>query len=464
MNISITIAGTDRTSDIVFDSIQKTDAVNEEKDTLIFSVDKYADRGFVPEVNQEVAMEIDGVKEFGGAITQVKKSLVDGRRVAFEVTCCDYTQFLARKLVLESYSNQTVNYIIADLISKYAEDFTVANVDCDITIKTMMFNRMSIPECLEKIAKETGYYWYVDYDKDIHFFAQEDNVAPFGITDDNGKSLRNSLKITDNLDQIRNSVTIRGSEERGTERTEIYVGTADQTIFPLANKFAEEPAVEVDGTPVDVGVDYLTKEDDADCFWSYEQKSLRFKASMAGKKVEITGIPLFPILVKIPEPVSINQYGIYEFFKEDKSITSRAEAYQYATAQLNAYKDGVIEGEFQTDTPGLRSGQIINVYSDLMGVDEDFLIQRVTFKPQAKDKAIWSVKLATMRTMGIIQILQDLIRYRTIKEFDPENLLTLAQFDDQMTMEDVCTIPKAVTSPPYKWGAFRWGFGTWSEA
>ena len=259
MNISITIAGTDRTNDIVFDSIQKTDAVNEEKDTLSFSVDKYADRGFVPEVNQEVAMEIDGVKEFGGAITQVKKSLVDGRRVVFEVTCCDYTQFLARKLVLESYSNKTVNYIIADLISKYAEDFTVTNVDCDITIKTMMFNRMSIPECLEKIAKETGYYWYVDYDKDIHFFAQEDNVAPFGITDDNGKSLRNSLKITDNLDQIRNSVTIRGSEERGTERTEIYVGTADQTIFALANKFAEEPAVEVDGTPVDVGVDYLTK-------------------------------------------------------------------------------------------------------------------------------------------------------------------------------------------------------------
>jgi len=462
MNISISISGIDRTDDIDFDTISKTDAINEEKDTLSFCVDKTDGHGFVPEVNQEVVMQIDGQTEFGGAITQVKKSLVDGRRVVFEVECCDYTQYLNRKLVLKSYANKTANYIITDIVSEYAPDFTVNNVDCDIQIKTMLFNRMTVSECLEKLSEATGYYWYVDYDKDIHFFAQEDNAAPFSITDDNGNALKNTLEITDSIDQIRNSVTIRGSEERGVERTETYIGVEDQMIFPLANKFAEEPTVEVDGVAVDVGVDYLTGEEEADCFWSYEQKSLRFKSSMASKKVEITGIPMFPILVKIPEWNSINEYGEYEFFKEDKSITSRSEAYQYAMAQLAAYKDGVIEGEFETDVAGLRSGQIINVNSELMGVDEDFLIQKVSAKYVAKDKAVWSVKLATMRTMGIIQLLQRLIRYRTIKEFDPENLLTLAQFADGLGITDDIDFDYAVSSAPYLYGTARYGFATYS--
>lgn len=462
MNIAISIAGTDRTDDIVFDSLAKNDAVNEEKDTLNFRVYKYGTHGFVPAAGQEVIMTIDSVKEFAGAITKVSKSIQAGNMVVYEAECCDYSQYLNRELVLERYDNQTVDYIINDIITKYSPEFTVNNVNCNIIIKTMLFNRMTVSECLEKLSKETNYYWYIDYDKDIHFFEQNENAAPFSITDSNKKHIKGTLKITDDLSQIRNTVTIRGSEERGEVRTESYVGAAGQTTFPLANKFAELPAVAVDSASVDVGVDYIDKEADYDCFWSYANKSLRFKADMDGKEVAITGIPMFPILIKIPDAESIGQYGVYEFFKEDKSITSRSEAYQYARAQLEGYKNGVIEGEFQTDTPGLRSGQIINVTSVLMGVDEDFLIQSVSAAYLAKDKAVWTVKLATMRTVGIIRVLQDLIRFREIKEYDPENLLNLVQMSDTMTITDTCTVPKTITSPPYRYGTARYGLSTWS--
>lgn len=461
MELSIKINSIDRTENIIFDSIIKSDILNEEKDTLSFRVLKYGTHQFIPEIGQEVEMVIDTIKEFGGIIISVQKSIT-ANMVVFDVECCDYTHNLNRSLVLERYENKKVDYIIADILEKYAPDFTGTNVDCDITISTMLFNRLSISECLEKLSKAVNYYWYVDYDKDVHFFAYDKNSAPFNLTDDNGSWIRETLKITDDLSQIRNIVTIRGSEERGLERTEIYLGVAGQMVFPLANKFAEIPDVEVDDVAVDVGVDFLDQEEGYDCFWSFAQKLLRFKSDMNGKKVEITGIPLFPILVKIPEWNSIDKYGKYEFYKEDKSITSRAEAYKYAQAQLAAYKDGVIEGEFQTNKAGLRSGQQININSTLLGVNEDFLIQSVSFRMLAMNKAIWSVKLATMRTIGIVQLLQNLIRFREIKEFDPENTVNLRQFADDAGIMDAIDFDYNVSSPPYLYGTARYGFATYS--
>ena len=167
-------------------------------------------------------------------------------------------------------------------------------------------------------------------------------------------------------------------------------------------------------------------------------------------------------------PASINTYGIYEVFKEDKSIGSREEALTYALAELEAYKDGIIEGKFKTDTTGLRSGQIITIDSDLLGIDEAFLIQSVRFKLIAKDKGEWTVKLATMRTIGIIQILQDLIRFREIREFDPDNLLSLIQLDSTCKITALVSAPVATTTEDYVWhsGAepnpIIWNLFTWA--
>ena len=461
MTIEILINSVDRTSDIIAESILKEDNINEQKDTLKFQVRKYGTQGFEPETNQEVEMSIDGETEFAGVILSVEKSIKSGRIVVYNVQCVDYSQHLNRKLVLERYDDQTINYIINDIVGKYAADFTVVNVDCDIEIKTVLFNRTTMTEAIDKLAKTVGYSWYVDYNKDIHFFERDDNPAPFSLTDINGMYLQDTLSITDDLSQIRNKVVIRGGEERGIEATEVYIGTSGQEAFPLAHKFAELPAVEVDAAAQDVGVDFLDKEEDFDCFWNYEQQYVRFKVDMDTKVVEISGIPLFPVIVNIIDGASTMEYGVYEFFKEDKSITSRAEALTYAQAQLEAYKDGVIEGKFQTNTLGLRSGQIINVSSDLLGIDEGFLIQRVSFRIVAKDEGIWTVVLATMRTVGIIQVLQDLLRFREMREFDPENLLTLQIFSDSAGATDVLT-DISVNSPPYVWGDAGGNIGVWN--
>jgi hypothetical protein len=468
MEIILLVNSIDVTAEVGIE-IEKNDTVNDDKDELSFTVTKHGSRGFTPLVNQEVSLTIDGTKEFGGVIVEVKKSIQDGKLVVYEVDCVDYTQYLGRKLVMESYLNKTVNYIIADIVSKYAPDFTVANVDCDITIDAMQFNRITIPECLEKLCNVTNYYWYVDYEKGIHFFEDGDNDAPFGITDDNGNYIRNSLSLSDKIDQIRNQVSIRGSMEIGEPRTENYVGTASQMIFPLASKFSDAPDVEIDESPATVGVENLNSFDDHDCLWSYEQKSLRFESDMDGKAIKITGTPEWPILIRKSNYPSIAEYGVYEFYKEDKSLTSRSEAIDYATAQLEAYKDAIVEGSFDTAVPGLRSGQTINIDSDLLGVDEDFVIQKVSMKIDSYKHAVWSVDLATMRTIDLIKVLQDLVRYRAVDVQENEPVLKLQELSDAVTVGSACAVSKK--SPPYYWddggvtaglNIIYWDLFTWS--
>lgn len=461
MNIVLYVDSVQRTSGIVIDSLVKEDIINEQKDSLRFRVEKYDSVGFTPTIGEVVEMTIDGATSYLGAIVSLEKSIQAGEMVVYDVTCSDCSICLGRELVLEKFEDETVGEIIDFIVDKYASAYGFTDtsyVVCDIEIDTMVFNRMAVPECLEKLARTVNYSWYSDYERKIHFFAKDTNIAPFEITDTNGNYLQNSLSIRDDLSQIRNSVVVRGGDEEGIARTESYIADGEQVMFPLSNKFAEKPSIYIQDEVASstIGVDFLDDEDDYDCFWSFQQKYIRFKDGTKpaiDKAIEISGIPLFPIIVKRIDPASADPttgYGLHEFFIENKDIESRAEALEFAQAQLESYKDGIIEGKFQTDESGLRSGQLITIDSDLLNIDETFLIQRVQFRALAKDKGLWSVTLATLRTVGIIQILQDLIRASKVREFDPDNLLTLVQFSDEMSATDSLGTPSA-TSPPYLW-------------
>ncbi len=462
------INGIDREGEIIIENFIKEDNINDNKDTLKF---RLVSPTFTPNINEEVILYIKQVKEFGGVITEIEKS-IQSNIVVYDITCLDYSQYLNRKLVTERYENKTADYIINDILSTYATDFTDDNVNCPITIKTITFNRMTISECLEKLSNAVGYSWYVDYDKDIHFFQKNENPAPFIITDTNGKYEQDSLVIRNDLSQIRNLVVIRGSEERGTERTEEYISDGEQITFPLVNKFAEIPAVNIESTTMLIGTDFLSKEEDYECFWNFNEKYVRFKDTTKpaeGEKVSITGIPLFPIIVSIPDSTSIRQYGYYEFYKEDKTIKSRQEALEYASAQIEAYKDGIIEGGFTTTTEGLRSGQVITINSTKLSVSESFLIQSVVFRIDAYERGIWNVKVASLRTIGIIQVLQDLIRKREIKDYDPDNLLTFINLGDSCGATALINTIATSETKNYVWvngeGAEQpiiWNMFTWA--
>lgn len=465
MSITVTINSTDRTSSIVAGSFRKQCNINSQVDTLEFSVNKYGPLTYVPTLGHEVVVDRDGTTVFGGVIIRITE-VTDGSPVLlYKVQCADYSQYLKRQLVTERYENMTVAAIIADLITNYTTDgLTYANATSTLNISSISFNRLTVLDCIQKLADAISYIWYVDYDKDVHFFPKNTEQAPFDLTDTSGNYIYNSLEIMEDLSQVRNSVTVQGGEAvSATTRTELFSGDASRVHFPLANKYSTKPDVTVGGVPQTVGTEYLDDDASFDCMWNFNEKYLRFTTGntpgSGTNNIEVEGLYLYPIVVSVPAPASQIAYGTYPFAITDKSIRSQDEAISRALAELTSYANSLYEGSFRTYEHGLRSGQVITINSSARGKNIDVLIQSVTARMRGPLGDLWEyeVRFATLKSIGIIDYLQAQLRPKDVIIDDQETLLNYYPFTDTVTTSDSLATPTTSTSP-YVYDTDEWGY------
>jgi len=166
-----------------------------------------------PTVNQDVLIEEDSSSLLGGIVENVKETITRGGKYRYDVQVVDYSLQMSRVLINEDYVSDTVNNIIDDLVSNYFSDFTTDNVDCPLTIDSVSFENVRGAEAIRKLADQVNYDFYVDADKDIHFFERGSVSASWGITDTNGNYFYDSLEIETNYNDIKNYVTIEGKAE-----------------------------------------------------------------------------------------------------------------------------------------------------------------------------------------------------------------------------------------------------------
>jgi hypothetical protein len=477
MSFVVTVNGVDRTSSVVFNTLRKTDNLNQQVDQLTFLVRKYGALTFVPAIGDEVVVTRDGTTLFGGVILRVTEEVKAAKILEYRVQCSDYSQFLKRQLVTERYESMTVEAIVDDLIANYTTDsFTTDAVVGSITIESISFNRLNVADCLQKLADAVSYVWYVDYDKDVHFFPKNTEAAPFNLTDTSGNYIYDSLQIIDDLSQIRNSVLVQGGEaESAAARTEYLSGDGTRAQFPLANKFASLPVIEVGGTPQTVGVEYLDDDASYDVMWNFNEKYIRFTAGnepgSGTNNIEVTGTYLYPIVVAVPSPASQAEYGVYEFAITDRSIRSQDEAIERAYAELQSYQNELYEGSFRTYEDGLRSGQVISINSAQRGKAIEVLIQSVTarMRDPLGTQLEYEVQFATLKSVGIIDYLQNQLRSREVIVDDLETLLNYFPLADSVGAGDSLATPTTSTGP-YDWSndagttpnKLVWNYGTWS--
>lgn len=471
--------GTNISNRVEFNSLNVQSKRNERVDTCDFKIEKTVGQTFTPQLGKVVEVYVDGVKVFAGTVQRITDRPIGHHNIEFNVTCVDYTRDLDNLLIVERFENTTVQAVIEYLIDTYAPTFTYNNVVAPQEIDSVAFNRIKITQCLKKLADGYNFSWYVDYDKDLHFFAREDEVAPFNITDTSDNYIFESLTFNRDLSQLRNKVLVEGGEVEGATRTVKYAGNGEQDTFDTQYKFAEKPTVTVDGVAVAVGTEYVDQDNEAsfDCMWSYQQKYVRFTdgnippapTNPDVTNVDITGVPLYPIIVNIPSPTSILEYGTREFSIKDKSIKSQQQAFDRAIAELTAYANELNEGSFDTYTPGLRAGQLITVQSDLRNIDETFVIQNVAIKPFAYEEgysAIYKVTLASTKTVGIIDVLQKLLLDEDLELNEAETLLTFLQFgggtgDFAQFSDSIASGPTAQTGPYLYDNGDLYNYATW---
>lgn len=468
----VKINGDEVSQFINFQSLKVRNRIDSNVDECTFTVKQYGDLSYKPNLNDEVEVYHEDVKIFGGVIVRIDTNVESVDNFTLNVQCVDYAHLLKRQLVTERYQNETVFNIIDDIITRFTTGFTINNVNVVKSVASISFNGLTVVACLEKLADALNCFWYVDYDKDIHFFLKSTELAPFNLTDSSG-FIADSLTIREDITQLRNRVTVRGgTNPSDTNRTETYVSADNnQDVYPLGYKFALLPIVTVNGTPVSVGAEYLTDDASVDCQWSFGEKYIRFTAGnfpSIGDVVVIEGKILIPVIARTSSNESISEYGVFEYLVRDETIKTTNEAIDRAISELQSYADKLNEGDFKTYQSGLKAGQVINILSTKRGVNLDLMIQEVSTRFRTPlGSPEYTVTFATLKTIGIIEFLQKRLLGEKLDEDEIEELLNYDEVSDLMSMQDE-VIDVLMTTAPYYWfpadsgSQGIWNFSTWS--
>ncbi len=435
---NVTINGVDRTADVLQRTIEIADIVNDQQNTLAFSLIDRNDVG-MPSNGQEITITLnDGTKIFGGYIIGQKLSYLEHGVVRGDFTCVDYTWLLDRNLVHRTYEDMTDAEIISDIVTRYATGtgITTTNTIEGVTIDQISFNYIQPSQAIRKICELTGRNWFIDYDKDIHYFPLTTDAAPFGITDNTTNAF--DLKLFKDSSQLKNRVYVRGGTKLSDSTFYETKGDGAARQFVLPDK-PHNVTVKVNGVTKSLGIKNIDTSG-YDYYLNFQEKYVEQDDGLAilttSDTLRVEYQYDIPILVAVENTTSILENGVKEFAIFDKTITTTVAARDRASAELTDYANNIIEGSFRTYENGFRSGQYITVNSTKFNVNTTYIVQSVEGQSLGGGQYIWTVNLASAKTMGIIKFLIELLEAN-------KNLIEL---DDQEVVDELLSVTDSLLS------------------
>lgn len=479
---NVTIDGTDRTADIRQGSLRITDAINEKVNTCRFILDNLSGGG-IPATDDEITITLDdGTVLFAGYVLKAsyKNKTDEGGEMAAQISCVDYTRLFDRALVHRTYEDQTDAEIIRDIVERYCEGFgiTTVNVVEGVTIDQISFNYIQPSQALRRLCEMTGRHWYIDYDKDIHYFPLTTTTAPFNIDSDSANYW--GLKIQKDASQIKNRIYVRGGTKLSDETTYITLGEGEKRQFTLPDK-PHDVTVEVDtgGGYVEktVGIKNVNTEG-YDWYLNFQEKYLEQDSEgvvlSATDKLKITYKYDIPILVAVEDTASILEHGEREVAIFDKSIATTQAARDRAAGELIDYANNLIEGTFKTWETGFVSGQYININLSDYDISDNYIVQKVVARSIGGGHYEYTISVASAKTIGIIKFLIQLLESnKNLIELDDNEVVDeLVQLTDNLISDSLLDSLVTDSAGPYRtwcedsleatetrarWNLFQWG-------
>jgi len=438
---------------IIFDSLNINANLSSLVDDCSFTF-KVVDTSVSPviQVGANITIYDDDYRIFGGAVISSSQTMDSGAILSIQVEAIDYTRFLDKKLIVESFTNMTVLEILTYLRDKYWSGFSVEGVDCDVLIDSIVFNYVEGSTVLNKLAEITGYEWFVNYNKVINFFiGSGGSAAPYEVNDTDGVYSPDSLNINKDNSQIKNVMYVRGGEYLASSYTSEYVADGEQNDFTLPYKF-KDITVTVTGQQKSIGIDGIDNPEDVDILFNFQEKIIKFRdinKPSIGSTVRIGGTPLIPLRLKLRNPESIGLMkgmedgdGIYESLIVDDTITSKETAVMRAVSQLDIYKDTLVEGTFRTTLFGFEIGQRVHIESPINQIDGDYLINKVSLTMFTKDRFYYTISVVSTKSYNMIQLFRDFIlknRVVTLNDTENELLDLIESVDETITLSETFT-------------------------
>jgi hypothetical protein len=433
---------------------------------------------------------------FGGFISRVQPvEIGKGSVFNFDVEVSDYSYIFNSKIVRRAYENETLNDIVTDLMGEYVAasyGFNLTNVDTGPTIDTVSFDHITVKAALDKLAKLTGYVWWVDYELKLYFTTQTATPAPETITDSSNNV--DSINISYDTSQVRNSVIIIGSTD-GVESADLvaehFEGDGETRAWELGAKPSTVSSIELNASSEQFSLDL--NERDTDVFvYSYAQQSFRLTDAQAtpgvGDDIDIEYYPRIPTIEQLTDPASIAFFaaldggdGVYEMTIRDSSIGSIEEANARALQELEEYSMPLVDGKVTTRSGLLSGGSIfkpgqvltVNLPTEGLSSDTAFLIQEVRVELRETSAStteyIYTIRFGG-KVVGIQEFLETLAAQQGAGEetADATEILTIEHVVETLEFDDSATpITHSIDTPPYEYGPSgspmgKWGLSEWN--
>ncbi|MCW8831096.1 MAG: hypothetical protein OQK32_06185, partial [Gammaproteobacteria bacterium] len=186
--MSVFINGYNRDCSIKNGSLKIQNKITSKVDTCTFVLTDNGDLTIKPEVGNQIdVFDYNSTsKIYSGEISTITQSEEQAEglyRFQYQISSVDYTKRLEKRLVTKDYTNEKAGDIIKDIIDTYYNEFSYINVEDGPIIDYVSFSYIAGNNAIKKIAKLSGYDWYVDHIKDIHFFLPSTNYASYQITE-----------------------------------------------------------------------------------------------------------------------------------------------------------------------------------------------------------------------------------------------------------------------------------------
>lgn len=503
---TLKVDGTDRTSKVAkpgnglgLPALQWTNALTRAVDRLEFGLVDSGALGLRDWL--EVILHVAGDpndKLFGGYIISLEGATPPGNpdRADYRVSCADYSVLLDKAVVNKEWFETADDTIISEIFS-YAEPDLSGVFDTSTEVAQVLSSvekfraaRLTVRQALDRLANMIGADWYIDADKQLHYFDSNDADAPYDLTDDSpdGSTTHRYADLGQNISGSErvNRVTIVGGLYLSESQTFFLPGTGEDTRIQLPFK-SHGP---VDGSPIQVwrnsgseespqfdpltvSAGYVTTlSGTAGVLHYFQEKALEGSPAWPNfnNAAKVTARIEVPLRKRVRDQDSRDFYGRwFEKVINDTSITTKAEATRRGEIELAKYamKDPAYSCRVWHN--GLRAGQAIELTSGAFGLSaEELLIQKVVLRDLGNNRVTYDLQLG-LYNPDLIDMIYSLRRETANKPQwrDDEVLDELLGVEETLELVESST-QVTETSEPYNWaqapadaGEFNWGFGKW---
>ena len=366
--MTVTIGGV--SVDVVTGSIS-IDHIIEERSTTVFAVPDSAGTGSYPNGTPVIISDDSGVL-FSGVVDYTEEDpMAPAGGLYHTINCIDWNYLADKRLVIKSYSNKTLEFIVEDIMTDYLvpEGVSEGSIQTGPTLDKAIFNYVSVTEAFNALQELTGYIWRIDEDKKLYFVDRSTYAATWNLDNVVYRPIKGTAHLSGENPFYRNTQYVKGGKGLTVEQTEVFIGDGTLQSFALGYPCALVPTSITDSVLGAGTIGIKGLDTGKDYYWSKgDLIILAAVAPVAARTLTVVYYGQYPLISLAVDHSQVlaraaidGTSGIVETIATEAQHETSAAQNASAKAKITTYAKDAQRFTYQVTDGGLLPGQLQKV-------------------------------------------------------------------------------------------------------